>query len=115
LYESTSHITLISDRDTVIAVSGASKKEYMDKAIGEIVENCMEERRATLQNNAGEYEIIRDNEEEYSSYVIAPIIAGGDPIGSVIMLTKNDQAKMGDLEVKLVETAAGFLAKQMEQ
>jgi AbrB family transcriptional regulator (stage V sporulation protein T) len=115
LYESTSHITLISDRDTVIAVSGASKKEYMDKAIGDIVENCMEERRVTLQNNAGEYEIIRDNEEEYSSYVIAPIIAGGDPIGSVIMLTKNDQAKMGDLEVKLVETAAGFLAKQMEQ
>jgi AbrB family transcriptional regulator (stage V sporulation protein T) len=115
LYESTGHITLISDRDTVIAVSGASKKEYMDKAIGDIVENCMEERRATLQNNAGEYEIIRDNEEEYSSYVIAPIIAGGDPIGSVIMLTKNDQAKMGDLEMKLVETAAGFLAKQMEQ
>ncbi|AMA74517.1 MULTISPECIES: stage V sporulation protein T [Aneurinibacillus] len=115
LYESTSHITLISDRDTVIAVSGASKKEYLDKPIGEIVETCMEERRLHLQTNAGEYEIIRDHEEQYSSYVIAPIIAGGDPIGSVILLTKSDQAKMGDLEVKLVETAAGFLAKQMEQ
>lgn len=115
LYESTNHITLISDRDTVIAVSGASKKEFMDKAIGEIVENAMEERRTSLQTTAGEYEIIRDNEENYASYVIAPIIASGDPIGSVILLTKEDQAKMGDLEVKLVETAAGFLAKQMEQ
>ncbi|ERI08763.1 stage V sporulation protein T [Aneurinibacillus aneurinilyticus] len=115
LYESTNHITLISDRDTIIAVSGASKKEFMDKAIGEIVESAMEERRTSLQTSAGEYEMIRDNEDNYSSYVIAPIIAGGDPIGSVILLTKNDQAKMGDLEVKLVETAAGFLAKQMEQ
>ncbi|CEH27794.1 stage V sporulation protein T [Aneurinibacillus migulanus] len=115
LYESTNHITLISDRDTIIAVSGASKKEFMDKAIGEIVETTMEERRTSLQTSAGEYEMIRDNEDNYSSYVIAPIIAGGDPIGSVILLTKNDQAKMGDLEVKLVETAAGFLAKQMEQ
>ncbi|MFT9850311.1 stage V sporulation protein T [Aneurinibacillus sp. REN35] len=115
LYESTNHITLISDRDTVIAVSGASKKEFMDKPIGEIVENTMEERRTSLQTTAGEYEIIRDNEENYASYVIAPIIASGDPIGSVILLTKEDQAKMGDLEVKLVETAAGFLAKQMEQ
>jgi AbrB family transcriptional regulator (stage V sporulation protein T) len=115
LYESTNHITLISDRDTIIAVSGASKKEYMDKAIGEIVENAMEERRTSLQTSSGGYEIIRDHEDNYTSYVIAPIIAGGDPIGSVILLTKSDQAKMGDLEVKLVETAAGFLAKQMEQ
>lgn len=115
LYESTNHITLISDRDTIIAVSGASKKEYMDKPVGEMIESCMEERKVTLQTNAGAYEIIRDNEESYTSYVIAPIIAGGDPIGAVILLTKEDQVKMADLEVKLAETAAGFLAKQMEQ
>ncbi|BAU26190.1 AbrB family transcriptional regulator (stage V sporulation protein T) [Aneurinibacillus soli] len=115
LFESTNHITLISDRDTIIAVSGASKKEYMDKPVGEIIESCMEDRKVTLQTNAGEYEIIRDNEDPYTSYVIAPIIAGGDPIGAVILLTKEEQVKMADLEVKLAETAAGFLAKQMEQ
>lgn len=115
LYESTNHITLISDRDTIIAVSGASKKEYMDKPVGEMIESCMEERKVTLQTNTGACEIIRDNEETYTSYVIAPIIAGGDPIGAVILLTKDDQVKMADLEVKLAETAAGFLAKQMEQ
>ncbi|WP_047154282.1 stage V sporulation protein T [Aneurinibacillus tyrosinisolvens] len=115
LYESMNHITMISDRDTVITVSGASKKEYMDKAIGEIVEGCMEDRKPTLQTNPGQYEIVRDNSEQYSSYVIAPIIAGGDPIGSVILVSKGEQVKMGDLEMKLAETAAGFLAKQMEQ
>jgi len=47
--------------------------------------------------------------------VIAPIIAEGDPIGAVILCTKEPGQKMGDMELKLAETAAGFLAKQMEQ
>jgi AbrB family transcriptional regulator (stage V sporulation protein T) len=115
LYESLNHITLISDRDNIIAVSGASKKDYLDKPIGTIVESCMEDRKTLREVNTGEYEILRDNKEKISSYVIAPIIAGGDPIGAVILISKTETAKMGDLELKMVETAAGFLAKQMEQ
>jgi len=46
---------------------------------------------------------------------IAPIIAEGDPIGAVILGTNETNRQMGELELKLVETAAGFLAKQMEQ
>ena len=47
--------------------------------------------------------------------MIAPIISEGDPIGAVIMASKESGVKMGDLELKLAETAAGFLAKQMGQ
>ncbi|CAM5778159.1 MULTISPECIES: stage V sporulation protein T [Brevibacillus] len=115
LYESLNHTVLISDRDSVIAVSGASKKEYMEKAIGSIVEKCLEERKTRLEKNAGTYEICRDYSENYGSFVVSPIVAGGDPIGSVILLTKSETTKMGDLETKMAETAAGFLAKQMEQ
>ena len=114
LYESLNHTILISDRDTVIAVSGASKKEYMEKAISPAVEKTLEERKSRLEKNPGQHEVVRDLPEQYSSFVIAPIVAGGDPIGAVILLSKTD-AKMGELEVKMAETAAGFLAKQMEQ
>jgi AbrB family transcriptional regulator (stage V sporulation protein T) len=51
----------------------------------------------------------------YGSFVVAPIIAGGDPIGAVILASKDDSAEMGQMELKMAETAAGFLAKQMEQ
>ncbi|GIO09831.1 stage V sporulation protein T [Brevibacillus reuszeri] len=115
LYESMNHTVLISDRDSVIAVSGASKKEYLEKAIGSIVEKSLEERKTRLEKNAGSYEICRDMNETYGSFVVAPIVAGGDPIGSVILLNKNESTKMSDLEMKMAETAAGFLAKQMEQ
>jgi AbrB family transcriptional regulator (stage V sporulation protein T) len=115
LFESTGHITMISDRDNIIAVSGASKKDYMDKQIGPLVESCMENRKTVLEMNGGEAELIKDSPETYGSYVIAPIIAGGDPIGSVILTNKDDHVKMGQMEVKMAETAAGFLGKQMEQ
>jgi AbrB family transcriptional regulator (stage V sporulation protein T) len=115
LQESTGHIAIISDRDTVIAVAGGSKKEYLDKSIGSVLEDCMENRKIVLQTGPGRYEILRDTDEAISSFVVAPIVAGGDPIGTVVLLSKEEGAVMGELESKMVETAAGFLAKQMEQ
>lgn len=122
LHEAIGHITLIADRDTVIAVAGAPKKEFLDKSIGAIVEKIQEERHTVLLNRVSENRqykgsIVGDEEEEtkFTASVISPIIAEGDPIGAVILASKEPDVVMGDLEVKLAETAAGFLAKQMEQ
>ena len=122
LFEATGHIACIADRDTIIAISGASKKEYLNKPVGPATEQAMEERKTIMITTAVELtacKVCPDNEEEdkckLTSEVIAPIIAEGDPIGAVILMTKDPNVKMGELETKLVETAAGFLAKQMEQ
>lgn len=115
LYESTNHITMISDRDTIIAVAGGSKKDYLEKQIGAIVESGMENRKSMLETNSGSYELCKDMSESYSSFVVAPIVAGGDPIGSVILVSKDESVNMGQMELKMAETAAAFLAKQMEQ
>ena len=54
-------------------------------------------------------------EEKYVSQVISPIIAEGDAIGAVVILSKQAGEKLGELEIKLAETASAFLGKQMEQ
>ncbi|MHB1421539.1 MAG: stage V sporulation protein T [Bacillota bacterium] len=120
LYEAIGHIACIADRDNIIAVSGAPKKEFMGKPIGPAVEKVMEDRKAVLINEPGQHVFCNGcNEDQvdckFSSEVIAPIIAEGDPIGAVILSSKEPGVKMGDMELKLAETAAGFLAKQMEQ
>lgn len=112
LYDSLGHPVLICDRDTFIAVSGGSKKEYLTKAISEAVEKVMEDRSSVLLADAGDTQIVQGLSEEIKSYTIGPIIANGDPIGAVIIFSK-DQT-MGEVEHKAVETAAGFLARQME-
>lgn len=115
LFESVGHTTIISDRDSIIAVAGASKKELLERPIGQTLEACMENRKTSIETNNGNYEIIKDHHDNYSSYVIAPIIAGGDPIGTVVIISKDEGTKVGQLEQKMAETAAAFLAKQMEQ
>lgn len=114
LYESLNHIVLIADRDTYIAVSGGSKKEYLNKSIGEMIESTMDERKSLVETSEGEYNIVGDHKEDMKSVVVAPIIANGDPIGAVVMVNK-EQGFSGEVEQKLAETAAGFLARQMEQ
>lgn len=119
LHESVRHVAIIADRDTVIAVSGAPKKEFLNKTLSMAVEKVMENRQKVLINDTGEHPYYQEADEETSSKfvaeVIVPIISAGDTIGAVSLATKEKDVKLGDLELKLVETAAGFLAKQMEQ
>jgi len=114
LFESLNFATIITDRDTVIAVSGISKKDYLERPISDLIESVFESRKTKLVADDGEYELVKGNKENFSSIAIAPIIAAGDAIGSVILLSKENGSRVGDLEKKMIETAAGFLAKQME-
>lgn len=122
LHEAIGHIACIADRDHIIAVAGAPKKEFLNKNLDPSMERVMEERKTVLINDTGEHPfckgcaILEDEEKcKLTAKVIAPIIAEGDPIGAVILMSKDPGAKMGEMEIKLAETAAGFLAKQMEQ
>ena len=120
LYEATGHIAIITDRDQIIAIAGASKKDFIGKSIGIAAEKVMDDRKAISVADTALHTLFRNNtdkkkEKTFTSQVMAPIIAEGDPIGTVIIATKNSGTRMSELELKLVETAASFLAKQMEQ
>ncbi len=118
LQQSIGHIILIADKDAFISVSGSSKKEYVEKKISNDLEKVMEDRKSVLLGEGGGKVIPLYNDEEEGKYnyqVISPIIAEGDAIGAVIILSKDSSEKLGDLEMKLAETAASFLGKQMEQ
>jgi len=122
LHEAMGHIACIADRDQVIAIAGGPKKEYLNKSVGTVLEKIMEERKAVMINDLQTHPYFKNSEGEevgieykFTAEVIAPIIAEGDPIGAVIIGSKEPNVKMSELELKLAETAASFLAKQMEQ
>jgi AbrB family transcriptional regulator, stage V sporulation protein T len=112
LFDSLGNPVLICDRDTYIALAGSSKKDYLSKNISDLVEKTMEDRNSVLVTQQGEIALADGNDETISSYTIGPIIANGDPIGAVIIYAK--EGTLGEVEKKAVETAAGFLARQME-
>ena len=55
-----------------------------------------------------------DNSKKNNSQVVYPIIADGDVIGTVILLSKDENVKMSEVEQKVVQSAASFLGTQME-
>ena len=118
LHDAVGHIAMIADRDTVIAVAGAPKKEFLGKPVGPAVERAMEERKPVVENGAerAESPVLDDGEvSRFLAQVVAPIVAAGDPVGAVVICSREPGAAMRELELKLAETAAGFLAKQLEQ
>lgn len=120
LQQSIGKSVLICDKDTVIAAAGVPKKEYLEKRVSEDVEKLLTERKTILHNSneGGKGFTISSDEEDpsvYSSEVISPIIAEGDAVGAVIIMSKEPNIFLGETEKKLAETASVFLGKQMEQ
>lgn len=113
LFDSLQFPILICDRDEVIALSGVSKKDYLNKSISSSLGEIIENRTTVFKENGEKIEITHGHEEEVDSYCISPIIANGDPIGCVMVLSR-DNEKLSEVEQKVIETAASFLAKQME-
>lgn len=117
LQMSIGHIIIVSDKDNIINVSGIQKKDYMDKKVNIEMEKIMDERKAlvTGEGASKSVPVYEDDETVYSAQVIAPIIAAGDAIGAVAILSKEKGEKFGEMELKVAEIAANFLGRQMEE
>lgn len=107
---------IITDRDVVIACSGVSKKEYSEKKISGEIEDIIESRTLYVKNDGGEmFSVIDDNSNHYVNCAM-PIISDGDIVGCVASLSslEGGSAITREVEIKLIQTAASFLGKQLE-
>ena len=114
--QSSGLMVCITDRDQVVAVAGGPKKELLSKTISRELERVIMERE-TVQAAVGDkrfLHLVPDEVEGLYAEVIVPIICEGGAIGSVTLFSRDQRAKMGDTELKLAQTAAGFLGRQME-
>ena len=118
LAKTTGHIACITDKDTVIAVSGGSKKEFLEQSISKDLERIMEDKEAYISKENNDVAIpvtqSENQDKRKNAQVVYPIISDGDVIGSVILLSKDANTKMTEVEKKVVQSAASFLGTQME-
>ncbi len=118
IFRSMGHIACIVDRDQVVAASGVSKKELTDKPISPDLETAIANRQTVAINRVGGGKIVAVTNEEditgYTAQVVSPIIADGEAIGAVLLLSREQGARMGDAELKVAETAAGIVGRQMQ-
>lgn len=116
LAKTSGHPTCITDKDSVIAVSGVSKKEFTDKKVSSDIEKIMQDKSTFMAKSGEDKKVpIVDGADKYVAGVVVPIVSEGDTIGSVVFLSSDTNTQMGEVESKLAQSAASFLGKQMEQ
>lgn len=110
------HAALIADRDQFIAAAGGFK-QLVNKAVGRQLDEKVHNRE-TVMASKGDRNFISvcdESEQEYQHEAIAPILCEGDIIGSVVLLQSDNKNRMGEVEQKLLQSAATFLGRQIEQ
>ena len=110
----TGAIAAVSDRDSIIALSGAPKRELLDKPNSDGLGKIMEYRRNYRFEPGAATVPAADGVDKYHIGVAAPILCQGDLMGCVMMLMGEGDAPLAESDQKLVRTVADFLGKQME-
>ena len=110
----TANTAVISDKDSILAVSGEKKRQLVDKKISPEIEKMLEERR-TYVYKIGDTRIpVSDGAENCHAGIVCPLIVDSDVIGGIIVLIRNDGAAPTETEVRITETAATLFSKQLE-
>ena len=110
----TGRVAAVSDRDTIIALHGAPKRELMDKPNSPELEKLMEQRKNYLFKAGDPPIYAADGEEKYHLGAAVPILSQGDLMGCVMLLLGEKDDPLSESDQSIVKTAAGFLGRQME-
>ena len=110
----TGRIAAVSDRDSIIALHGAPRRELMDKPNSRELDRLMEGRKS-YRYQPGQTKLrATESSDKYHLGVAAPILSQGDLMGCVMLLMNEDESFMAEEDQRLAQTVAGFLGKQME-
>ena len=114
LHRATNLPVIITDRDHVIAASGNTRKDMIDKRISTDLEDLIERRENYIASpDVKALYPLNDNHSEAG--IAFPIIGGGDVAGAVVLLLNPDGSMPSQTEIKLLSVAASFLGKQTEE
>ena len=114
LNRTTGQVTVITDRDSCIAVAGAPRRELSEKRISPQLEQLMEERKI-YQHRENDSPIPLCTEgDKYHLRTAAPILSEGDVLGCVVFAGQDGDLSGGEVEYKLAQSIAAFLGRHME-
>ena len=114
LSKTSGYPVLIADRDRGVSSFGISRKDAAERRISEELEAVLEQRKSYVCTNTQQVLPAAEGLDRNVA-VAVPILAAGDMTGAVLLLMPDTPVVPGDMELKLVQAAASFLAKQMEE
>lgn len=110
-------LSVICDTDGILHAYGEGKRDLDGKNLSDEMDRILKERRSYIANAAEGGDILpltSSREEGITAQVIVPIVSGGDCLGAVAVLSKEEGAKLDQNVVNLARLTADILANQFE-
>jgi len=103
---------IITNRDSIIAVSGSLRKEYLNQEISNQLNKFIDRRENIHEKYVKNIEIVEGLELE-GTYAISAIIVNGDSAGLVIIF--DDVETISEEEYRVIQIFSNFLSKYLEE
>lgn len=114
LHKNAGFTAAVCDRDGVIAAAGPGKKELADRHLTRELIRRLEEREHYCFGGRGVPVRVTDACEMPLGAAV-PILSEGDLLGGLLLMAEPDRGRFpGPQDLKLIETVASFLGRQME-
>jgi AbrB family transcriptional regulator (stage V sporulation protein T) len=104
----------VIDRDIVVAYTGIPKKDILEHKISSDIESVIDCRQLYTWKNGEKKIPVIDRVDRYFAKAIMPVFSEGDIIGAVAVVEADNVSEAVDSEIKIIQTAAFFLGKQLE-
>lgn len=114
LFKVSGTAAIICDNDHVVAAAGIPKKEVLERRVSQALEDIMKQRRTINCKDKNESRIKPIEGFDRYALVCYPIIASSEVYGAVMFISNNAEENSDEVRAKLIETAAGFMSKQIE-
>lgn len=106
---------VVFDRDHVVAVAGAQKKEFNERRVSQGLEDYLEKRKNYLYQSSGDQRVSPVEGVDRPALACSPILSSGDVTGAVAFLSTNNESVATEIQSNLIQAAAQFLGKQVEE
>lgn len=109
--------TVVFDRDHVVAVAGVGKKEFSERRVSQGLEEFLEHRRNYIYSSNEDAKVFPVEGIDRPAIACTPILSSGDVTGAVAFLapSADEDATATEVQKNLIQAAAQFLGKQIEE
>ena len=111
--KNTGHIAAVADRDSIIAVAGAPKRELLEKRNSAELEQLMERRECYERGADEQPEGLISSQDGCAVVAAAPIITDGDVSGCVAFISEKEDTASSEVLLGLCQSAAQFLSRRI--
>ena len=115
LNKASGYPVIVCDKDHVIAVSGMPKRELIERRVSTALEDIMESRTGYVYDKDSNNLLQPVEGIDRYCMVAEPLIPAGDVTGAIMLVSSDTNITISESDIKLIQVAANFLSRQMEE